>query len=110
MDQLEVRFFSSLPFFHLKRKTDEGIDWWGIFKISDVTKAMPEINKTVDVMVTKGKWTIPGYKEKVRFPFFLISLLPSFFLTGLTYDGSLEISTCFKSVEEESSGDGCWAG
>ncbi|CDZ98062.1 Mitochondrial F1F0-ATP synthase, subunit d/ATP7 [Phaffia rhodozyma] len=31
---------------------------------SDFTKAMPEITRTVDVMVSKGKWTIPGYKEK----------------------------------------------
>ncbi|BGP24979.1 ATP synthase D chain, mitochondrial [Rhodotorula toruloides] len=32
--------------------------------IDDVTKARPEITETVEKMVSKGKWTVPGYTEK----------------------------------------------
>ncbi|TIA75342.1 hypothetical protein E3P89_00322 [Wallemia ichthyophaga] len=32
--------------------------------IDDVAAARPEITKTVDTMVQKGKWSVPGYKEK----------------------------------------------
>lgn len=32
--------------------------------ISDVIAARPEIGKTIDEMVKKGKWTVPGYSEK----------------------------------------------
>lgn len=31
---------------------------------SDVIAARPEIAKTVEEMVKKGKWTLPGYEEK----------------------------------------------
>jgi F-type H+-transporting ATPase subunit d len=33
--------------------------------LQDLQKARPEIKDTVDTMVTKGKWTVPGYSEKV---------------------------------------------
>ncbi|TIA93416.1 hypothetical protein E3P99_00144 [Wallemia hederae] len=32
--------------------------------LDDVAAARPEITKTVDTMVHKGKWSVPGYKEK----------------------------------------------
>ncbi|GAA6000110.1 hypothetical protein JCM10207_006056 [Rhodosporidiobolus poonsookiae] len=32
--------------------------------LDDVAKARPEITKTVENMVAKGKWTVPGYTEK----------------------------------------------
>ncbi|KAI5124775.1 hypothetical protein M0805_005409 [Coniferiporia weirii] len=32
--------------------------------VEDVGNAHPEITKTVETMVSKGKWTVPGYKEK----------------------------------------------
>ncbi|GAA6028314.1 hypothetical protein JCM8097_006971 [Rhodosporidiobolus ruineniae] len=32
--------------------------------LDDVAKARPEITKTVENMVSKGKWTVPGYTEK----------------------------------------------
>ncbi|KAK4051098.1 ATP synthase d subunit [Microbotryomycetes sp. JL221] len=32
--------------------------------IDDVAKARPEITQTVENMVKKGKWTVPGYTEK----------------------------------------------
>ncbi|RUP06754.1 hypothetical protein BC936DRAFT_140281 [Jimgerdemannia flammicorona] len=32
--------------------------------VDDVLIAKPEITETVDKMVQKGKWTVPGYKEK----------------------------------------------
>ncbi|WFD24465.1 ATP synthase d subunit [Malassezia equina] len=31
---------------------------------SDVLQARPEIAKTIEEMVKKGKWTVPGYDEK----------------------------------------------
>lgn len=34
---------------------------------SDVAKARPEITKAVEEMVKNGKWTTPGYGEKVSF-------------------------------------------
>ncbi|KAG8834577.1 ATP synthase d subunit [Serendipita sp. 399] len=32
--------------------------------VEDVGKAHPQILETVETMVKKGKWTVPGYKEK----------------------------------------------
>ena len=32
-------------------------------QLDDVAKARPEITKTVENMVSKGKWTVPGYTE-----------------------------------------------
>ncbi|CAA22441.1 F1-FO ATP synthase subunit D [Schizosaccharomyces pombe] len=32
--------------------------------IEDMKQAVPEIEKIVETMVTKGKWVIPGYREK----------------------------------------------
>ncbi|KAH8118515.1 ATP synthase d subunit [Phellopilus nigrolimitatus] len=32
--------------------------------VNDVGNAHPEITKAVETMVQKGKWTVPGYKEK----------------------------------------------
>ncbi|CCA71796.1 probable F1Fo-ATP synthase subunit 7, mitochondrial [Serendipita indica DSM 11827] len=32
--------------------------------LEDVRKAHPQIAETVKTMVSKGKWTVPGYKEK----------------------------------------------
>ncbi|ORY81752.1 hypothetical protein BCR35DRAFT_352264 [Leucosporidium creatinivorum] len=32
--------------------------------LDDVSKARPEITKAVETMVSKGKWTVPGYVEK----------------------------------------------
>ncbi|GAA5839270.1 hypothetical protein JCM11251_006024 [Rhodosporidiobolus azoricus] len=32
--------------------------------LDDVAKARPEITKTVENMISKGKWTVPGYTEK----------------------------------------------
>jgi len=32
--------------------------------VADVGKAHPHIFKTVETMMQKGKWTVPGYKEK----------------------------------------------
>ncbi|PWY98411.1 putative ATP7-F1F0-ATPase complex, FO D subunit [Testicularia cyperi] len=32
--------------------------------VDDVVAARPEIGKTVDEMIKKGKWTTPGYDEK----------------------------------------------
>lgn len=32
--------------------------------VTDVINARPEIAKTVEEMVKKGKWTLPGYEEK----------------------------------------------
>ncbi|CEQ39463.1 SPOSA6832_00997, partial [Sporobolomyces salmonicolor] len=33
-------------------------------QLDDVAKARPEITKAVETMVSKGKWTVPGYTEK----------------------------------------------
>lgn len=30
----------------------------------DILQARPEIAKTIEEMVKKGKWTVPGYDEK----------------------------------------------
>lgn len=32
--------------------------------VDDVVAARPEIGRTVDEMVKKGKWTTPGYDDK----------------------------------------------
>ncbi|KDQ06241.1 hypothetical protein BOTBODRAFT_39713 [Botryobasidium botryosum FD-172 SS1] len=32
--------------------------------VDDVANARPEITKAVETMMKKGKWTVPGYKEK----------------------------------------------
>jgi len=32
--------------------------------VDDVAQARPEINKAVETMLKKGKWTVPGYSEK----------------------------------------------
>lgn len=32
--------------------------------LQDIAKARPQIPQTVDTMLEKGKWTVPGYKEK----------------------------------------------
>lgn len=32
--------------------------------LQDIAKARPEIPQTVDTMISKGKWTVPGYNEK----------------------------------------------
>lgn len=32
--------------------------------VDDVVAARPEVGRTVDEMVKKGKWTTPGYDEK----------------------------------------------
>lgn len=34
------------------------------FQLDDVAKAHPRIIDTVETMLKKGKWTVPGYKEK----------------------------------------------
>lgn len=31
-------------------------------QIHDVAKARPEVQKTVDTMLKKGKWSVPGYR------------------------------------------------
>lgn len=36
--------------------------------LQDIQAARPEVKETVDTMVQKGKWTVPGYSEKVRPP------------------------------------------
>lgn len=33
-------------------------------QLDDVAKAHPRIIETVETMLKKGKWTVPGYKEK----------------------------------------------
>jgi len=49
----------------------------------DVLQARPEIAKTIEEMVKKGKWTVPGYDEKfgsmyrdARRPLLTIQVLP----------------------------------
>ncbi|KAK4684876.1 F-type H+-transporting ATPase subunit d, partial [Tremellales sp. Uapishka_1] len=32
--------------------------------VAEVAKARPEIEKAVETMVKKGKWSVPGYREK----------------------------------------------
>lgn len=32
--------------------------------VAEVIAARPEIGKTVEEMVKKGKWSVPGYEEK----------------------------------------------
>jgi F-type H+-transporting ATPase subunit d len=32
--------------------------------VDDIALARPEVAKTVETMMQKGKWTVPGYKEK----------------------------------------------
>ncbi|KAF8342149.1 ATP synthase d subunit [Cantharellus anzutake] len=32
--------------------------------VDDVSEARPQIRKTVETMLKKGKWTVPGYTEK----------------------------------------------
>ncbi|KAJ3084944.1 ATP synthase d subunit, partial [Quaeritorhiza haematococci] len=32
--------------------------------VDDVTKAMPEIDTTVEKMAKRGQWILPGYYEK----------------------------------------------
>ncbi|KAF8320750.1 ATP synthase d subunit [Clavulina sp. PMI_390] len=32
--------------------------------VDEVAQARPEINKAVETMMAKGKWTVPGYTEK----------------------------------------------
>ncbi|KAK6903154.1 hypothetical protein I203_108417 [Kwoniella mangroviensis CBS 8507] len=32
--------------------------------VDEVAKARPEINKAVETMIKKGKWSVPGYREK----------------------------------------------
>lgn len=32
--------------------------------LQDIAKARPQIPQAVDTMVEKGKWSVPGYKEK----------------------------------------------
>jgi hypothetical protein len=34
-----------------------------VLQLDDVAKARPEITKAVENMVSKGKWTVPGYTE-----------------------------------------------
>ena len=36
--------------------------------VDDVAKAIPELDDAVDTMISKGKWEVPGYKEKVSPP------------------------------------------
>ena len=33
-------------------------------QVEEVGQAHPRILETVETMVKKGKWTVPGYKEK----------------------------------------------
>lgn len=33
--------------------------------VEDVAKAIPELDEAVDTMISKGKWEVPGFKEKV---------------------------------------------
>ena len=42
----------------------EGARPFDQLSVADVIAARPEIGKTVDEMVKKGKWTVPGYHEK----------------------------------------------
>ncbi|KAK1925063.1 hypothetical protein DB88DRAFT_487778 [Papiliotrema laurentii] len=32
--------------------------------IHDISKARPDVQKTVDTMLQKGKWSVPGYRER----------------------------------------------
>ncbi len=32
--------------------------------VDDVVKVRPDIDDKVELMVSKGKWAVPGYKEK----------------------------------------------
>jgi len=32
--------------------------------LTDVVKARPDIEKNTETMVSKGRWTVPGYKER----------------------------------------------
>jgi hypothetical protein len=38
-------------------------EFWPGVQLDDVAKARPEITKAVENMVSKGKWTVPGYTE-----------------------------------------------
>ena len=42
----------------------EGARPFDQLSVAYVIAARPEIGKTVDEMVKKGKWTVPGYHEK----------------------------------------------
>jgi hypothetical protein len=51
-------------------------------QLDDVAKARPEITKTVENMVSKGKWTVPGYTESESAPSY--TLLYQSLLTRLS--------------------------
>lgn len=36
-------------------------------QLDDVSKARPEITSAVEAMISKGKWTVPGYTESESF-------------------------------------------
>jgi hypothetical protein len=50
-----------------------------LLQLDDVSKARPEITKTVENMVSQGKWTVPGYTESAS-----TLSLPSLCLLKLT--------------------------
>jgi hypothetical protein len=35
-----------------------------VMQVDEVGQAHPRIVETIETMVKKGKWTVPGYKEK----------------------------------------------
>lgn len=45
-------------------KNIEGARPFDQLTVADVIAARPEIAKTVEEMVKKGKWSLPGYEEK----------------------------------------------
>lgn len=57
--------------------------------MDDVAAARPQVVKTVDTMVQKGKWTVPGYKEKCKYN--IISIIRTHINFNLSV-GDLNIS------------------
>ncbi|KAJ3527273.1 hypothetical protein NMY22_g9849 [Coprinellus aureogranulatus] len=52
----------------------------------DVAKAHPRIAEAVETMVKKGKWTVPGYKEKFGDLNLIAAHTRSFFYVGQHYE------------------------
>lgn len=34
--------------------------------VAEINKAKPEIEKSVETMIKKGKWSVPGYRVSLR--------------------------------------------
>lgn len=51
-------------------------DYFVTRQLDDVAKARPEITKTVENMVSKGKWTVPGYTESEFAAFYKLPYQP----------------------------------